>query len=466
MKKLLTLPTLLLAALSLQAQHFPMPHVPGTLYEQGARWNSKAWQIPYRENLTDNEKQAGLALVWSEVKYNFAFFDHVPNLDWDSLYIACQPRVRATKTTAAYYDVLRTMVAHLQDGHTAVLPPMEEWQKLARPAFTTALIENRVLVIKLLNHDLSQEGITPGLEITAVNGEDVHAYANRAIRPYVFSSTEQNRLVQIYDYQFLTFRRGETVELTFRDAKGRTFSRKVPLTQPLSMMPHNSHTFEYCMLPGNIAYLALNYFDHESIAAKFDSIYPQLKTAKALILDVRQNGGGNSQYGWDIVSKLTNKDFPMGQWQTRSYRPAFRAWGNKQEWFTDKNIYSITRKDTTDYYHGPVAVLTSGKTNSAAEDFLSAFRQAKRGILVGEPSSGSTGQPLFVQLPGGGLLAVCSKRDALYDGTEWVGKGFEPDVPVHPTVAAFRQGKDVVLEKAVDVLTQQLQAPKLQAGNH
>jgi len=38
------------------------------------------------EQLTAEEKIYGLSLFWSEVKYNFAFFDLVPNVDWDSVY--------------------------------------------------------------------------------------------------------------------------------------------------------------------------------------------------------------------------------------------------------------------------------------------------------------------------------------------------------------------------------------------
>lgn len=441
---------------------FQIPEPVGTLREQGVRWNSRAWQTPFRENLSDNEKQAGLAQVWAEVKYNFAYFDRVPALDWDSLYHAYQPRVLATKSTRDYYRLLQTMMAQLQDGHTNIIPPAELSINQAKPEFSTRLVEGRVLITALQNPAIRNEGIVPGLEITQVNGEDVHAYVNRAIRPYVCSSTEQNRLVHCYDYQFLIGERGKPVELTLRDADGNTFRRKLTPTRPWYEALSNQRTFTYRMLPGNVAYVSLNYFDHESIVAKFDSIYPHLTKARGLILDVRENGGGNSQNGWDILARLTNRDFPMGQWQTRNYRPTLRAWGAKQSWHGDQYTYHITRQDTSDYFHGPVAVLTSGKTNSAAEDFLSAFVQAKRGFLVGEPTSGSTGQPLFAHLPGGGIAVICTKRDSFNDGTEWVGKGFQPDVLVRPTVADIRLGHDAVLDAALRVLEKKTETNKEQ----
>ena len=104
------------------------------------------------------------------------------------------------------------------------------------------------------------------------------------------------------------------------------------------------------------------------------------------------------------------------------------------------------------HYSGPVVVLSGPATFSAAEDFLVAWKNSGRGKLIGEPSGGSTGQPLFFDLPGGGSARVCTKRDTFPDGTEWVGRGIAPDILVHPTFADVRAGKDTVLEKALEFL--------------
>jgi carboxyl-terminal processing protease len=100
-------------------------------------------------------------------------------------------------------------------------------------------------------------------------------------------------------------------------------------------------------------------------------------------------------------------------------------------------------------YTKPVAVLISGETFSAAEDFCSAYVGLQRGILVGEPTGGSTGQPLAFSLPGGIMARVCTKRDAYPDGTEWNAIGIQPTVPKRPTVAELQAGRDSVLEAAL-----------------
>jgi carboxyl-terminal processing protease len=152
------------------------------------------------------------------------------------------------------------------------------------------------------------------------------------------------------------------------------------------------------------------------------------------------------------MERLTNKNFPLVKWESRNYQAAKRAWGGMQSWYGDSYDYKINNPDTADYYHGQVAVLASPHTFSAAEDFLSAFMQAKRGIVIGEPTGGSTGQPLFFRLPDGGSARICTKLDYLYDGTEWVDKGLNSNVYVAPLVRDIQSGKDTVLEKSLEVL--------------
>jgi C-terminal processing protease CtpA/Prc len=98
-----------------------------------------------------------------------------------------------------------------------------------------------------------------------------------------------------------------------------------------------------------------------------------------------------------------------------------------------------------------VAVLIGPKTFSAAEDFLAPLKMSKRATLVGAPSGGSTGQPLSVPLYNA-FARICTKWDRFADGTEFVGVGVQPDVPVELTIADVAAGRDAVLEKALEIL--------------
>lgn len=100
----------------------------------------------------------------------------------------------------------------------------------------------------------------------------------------------------------------------------------------------------------------------------------------------------------------------------------------------------------------PVVILQDHATFSAAEDFLVAADAMPHVTTVGRPSGGSTGQPLIMELPGGGGFRVCTKRDTYPDGRDFVGVGVQPDIHVEPTLAERRAGRDGQLERAVALL--------------
>ena len=437
------------------------PRWPGLVAAAEARaataerlWGGAAFDTPFREDLPDEEKLAGLSMLWSEAKYNFVNFDLVPDLDWDSLYVATIPRVLATTSTQSYYRVLSGMVAQLRDGHSNVYVPSELSDRVyARPGLRTRLVEGRVLVIELRDPSLADAGFAVGQEVVAVDGEPVHAYAEREVRPYQSASTDHDLDVRTYEYMLLAGDAAEAVALTLRQPDGTTVEREAPrLTyEQTQALGWSRPAFELAWLPGRVAHVRLNSFGSDEAADAFLARFGEIAEAEALVLDVRDNGGGNSSVGWRVLCTLTDADaLAVSSWHTRLYRPAFRAWGRGEA--TEGERGSTFGCDADRHYTGPVAVVTSPRTFSAAEDFAVAFDVIDRGPLVGEPTGGSTGQPLFFRLPGGGNARVTTKHDAYPDGRAFVGVGVLPDVPASPTVAGVRSGADPVLDAAVRAL--------------
>ena len=76
----------------------------------------------------------------------------------------------------------------------------------------------------------------------------------------------------------------------------------------------------------------------------------------------------------------------------------------------------------------------SEKTYSAAEDFVSAFLNTGIGKVIGRSSAGTTGNPIGFALPGNGGFQICSKRDYMANGKEFVGFGIEPSQVVKKTI--------------------------------
>jgi len=417
------------------------------------RWESPSLSSKYRDDLPEIEKVAGLSKVWSETKYGFAYFDRVPTLDWDSLFIACLSDVKSTRSTREYYLILQKMCAQLHDGHTRIEVPNELFREMyAHPAIQTRLVENKVLIIKVFNDSLERSGIHPGLEILTVDGIPVQQYARRFVEPYNSSSTNQGQLTNTYEYYLLCGSKNKPVELELTDNGATTFNRI--LSRNYYRFQDYRNIIDFRLLDGNIAYVALNTFGDRNIVAKFDSLFPFIEQSKGLVLDLRENSGGNSDNAYQILGYLVDKPFKIVQGKSRNYNAFNRAMRITQQWEDNPSV-ELPAKPSK-FYSKPLAVLMSSRTGSSAEDFCVVLSHLKRGKLIGTSTAGSTGQPLFYGLPGGGTGVVCTIRTFSPDGKEFVGIGIEPDITAYQTVFDVRSGNDTVLRAAQSTLSKDL----------
>ncbi len=410
----------------------------------GAFWDNPFFGTPYKENISDDEKLAGLSRFWSECKYNFVYFDKLTDLNWDSIYFAYLPQIRQTRNTMEYFKVLQRFSAELKDGHTRVEAPNDLLDELLdRPAIDTRLVEDKVVITNVVDKELSKMGLRPGLEVVAVDGVPVKVYAESRVEPYVGASTEQGREQLVYSFYLLCGAKSAPVRLTLRDGNANQFD--VNLTRRWrSFVPAQAVRLQ--MLKDRVAYMELRTFGDNRIVSVFDSLFDQINNARGLIIDLRENSGGNSDPAFTILSYFVDTTFTAVTVKQPEYAPWRRSQGLGPRWETSS--WSQVANERRQF-RKPIVVLIGPATGSASEDFVAAFDALKRGKTIGEPTAGSTGQPIWFSLPGGIVGQVCTNRTAFADGREYVGVGIHPDVVVRPTVADIRSGRDPVLETAL-----------------
>ncbi len=396
--------------------------------------------------LSESDRVYGLSQIWSEAKYNFVYFDRI-GLDWDSLYKATIPQVIGAKDTKTYYDVLRRFAAQLKDGHTGVWYPSSFYQREAAYApLATDLVEGRVLITGVPD-SLASRGWQRGMEILRINGEDVHTYAQR-LAPFESASTPQGQEGVLYSIYLLNGPIDEPIKLTVKglknDVREMTLFRQIKRMEPSAV--------HYRVVSDDIGVLTINTFASNSFMKTFDSLYKQIQATKGLIIDLRQNTGGSGSQGEYLLKHLTKTAFPDPQISARQYNPLLKAWGQ-----TSMSLYTILPGSNQPFqdrplYDKPVIVLTGKLTASAAEDFTMQFDAIRRGKLIGQPTAGTTGQPFFYTLPGGGTLRICIRKDTYPDGREFVGVGIQPTIVVTEKAEAVRKGEDLVLQRAMEEL--------------
>ncbi|WP_044102140.1 S41 family peptidase [Neolewinella persica] len=424
--------------------------------------------------LTAAERTFGLVQFWTEAKYNFAYFDQVPELNWDAALQEYLPLVQAAEDDASYYRLLEQFCALLKDGHTNIYPPAHVAQQFDRPQLKIELVDGAPVVV---NRSEGLSYMIPlGARITSVNNQPVAAYLEEHIYPYISIGSDHVRQ-RWGAHDVLKGPAGSNVGFSYQKVEGMGGSATLPRNRNSSditweVPDPDWFLTKFEMLEGDVGRLTLNSFGNSRAAEEFLEYLPEIRKCRKLIIDLRENGGGNSGVGYDMLKYFTDKPLLTSSWQTREHRAANRAWGKfvakddpttLSEW--DRNnqkmyfgeVWHIAPADTIQPADDPmpdmpVAVLVSNYTASAAEDFLVAADVLENFTFIGEPSFGSTGQPLMLSLPGGGSARICTKRDTYPDGKVFVGPGVSVDIHVTPSIRDYLDGRDVVLAKALEVL--------------
>ena len=189
------------------------------------------------------------------------------------------------------------------------------------------------------------------------------------------------------------------------------------------------------LLPDNVGYLKFNFFgDPEVCGATASAAMNFLANADALIVDLRDNGGGDPAMVAYVSSYLFSKRTHLNDLWTRRTNETREFWtrdvpGNR---FGDQK---------------PVFVLTSRRTFSGAEEFSYNLKSLKRATIVGETTGGGAhpvaGQRVDAQFMIGVPFARAINP---ITKTNWEGTGVEPDVRV-PASDALATAQKLVAQK-------------------
>ena len=406
-----------------------------------------------KNDLTPYQKAAIATRFASEVKYNFAGYGKFAQ-NYDSICRAELPNLVNTQTDEEFSDKLQLFANRLKDGHTGIGFSAD----VAYAPISHKRIGDKVFVTEVYSDEYSQKGVQQGTEIVAIDDMPVIEYGNKYVVPYIPSSTPQWAATYPFNSINLTKGyRGVPIKLTFKNSNGKTFDIIEDRQSPWGIVnPDMSIKFD--SLPGNIGLLRIPSFQSNNfnIQAFGDLFEQKIILTDGLIIDIRDNTGGNSQVGQIIMMLLATDTIPQASWETPKYEAAYASWGKK--WDTE-NVASdsivpfcISHPNDMPKYDKPIILLVNSSTFSAAEDFAVLFKNARRGKIVGTPTGGSTGNPIFIDLGWGYTGRICTRHEKLADGTEFIGVGIQPDVVVEETESVIF-GNDNVIEEALKIIT-------------
>ena len=355
--------------------------------------------------ITLSEKIYGLSRFWGDVNYNYVYLNKINPEEWSKAYLLAIDEIQQTKNDYEYYRVLQKLCAVLKDGHTQIYPPDEIQGQVMNSMFGNYRlflmnVENKTIIVQ--TNKSKEKEIPVGSEVVEVNVLSTKDYQKKYVSPYISASTRQT-IEDKSANQLLSGLAGEQYDVAIKTPGGEI--KRLHLvhskTSEEAVNPpflSNPETFSFRWLKEGIAYIALNSFEDTSVVNGFIKKWPETRTAKAIILDLRINGGGSSINARNIAKYFVAGDIIYGPRNySREIIPTDRAIGSfleakdtvngKPEWgisaadarelyasYTGSRFHEYEYKPDTvekvEKIKVPVVILTGTMTASAAEDFL------------------------------------------------------------------------------------------------
>jgi tricorn protease len=428
--------------------------------EQAIVRRTAGYQVAALERLASNPKAGGPRLSlermslqvkpveeWTQILddtyrwYRDFFYDaNMHGRDWKGIAAAYRAMIPDLSTRAELNWLLSQMVGELNVSHTYVgggdMQPSSMPQVATYPGLLGADLKAdgsgflkfvRILGPTEYNRDLTAPLARPDIDVkegdylVSVEGHDLKPGEN--------------------PYRYLQVTRGQRVKIGVNAKPVAAGARTLEIepTRSDSTLRYNRWLADnvdkvLTASNGEIGYMHITAMGGDNVG-QFDKFWRAFRYKKGLIIDVRGNGGGWTEYF--IIDKLERKMVAYNN--LRNMEP-FRYPG------------SVT--------NGPIAVVSNEYNGSDGEAFIEHFKARKLGTVVGVPSWGGLVGILNRQLTVDNGTVEQSNNAFYGESGKWIveGHGADPDIVVDNDPASAAAGRDAQLEKALEVVKQQMQA--------
>lgn len=414
----------------------------------------------------------------------------------DSLRRIVEHELTAPMTRKEFYFRVAPYVARIGDGHTSVSPPREEFayyrSQQGGLAFPFNVAYDTLSGITIARNYSGDSTLAPGDRMISINGCSADSlfafylggfsgermvFRQQLVVGFLRMLLWLNNISSPYN---LVAERHSSHKQISRHIEGVTLQTVLKIDSSLAMQSVIPSNYRFERLHDSIGYIDFRSMtDLEEFKNFLSTTFAgiQANPVRGLVIDLRNNGGGNSQLGSELLSYLTDSSYRMDQrkeWkmsaQYKVYMRQMIPWWIRWfpvTWVSSEARHYLGAKDgeividtaaleppeaNSLRYRGKTCFLIGPRTFSSAMMLANAVADYKLATLIGEETGGiptAYGEVYPFDLPNTKLaIGVSSAFFVRANGNTEDRRGVMPDIEVRQTEEDTRLGKDTVLERA------------------
>ena len=371
---------------------------------------------------------ADVLVAWNALRHFYPYWQEAA-VDWDARLRPQLALAAAARDRAGHRDALRGLVADARDGHGQVTDTTAGVRSALLPV-QLGVVEGRAII----SASAVPAEAPVGSIVTAIGSRSASGLLEDEMR--LSSGSSQWRQARTL-HELIKCESGSTVALSLELADRQ--ARDVGLSCTTEQIVPEPRPETIAQMAPGIWYVDLT----RATTAELTPMIPTLASAAGLVFDLR----GYPRDGAVVILRHLIDAPETDQWM---HVPLITGpVGQIERWqSTGWNLQPATPQ-----LAARRVFLTDGRAISYAESIMGYVGDRDLATIVGGPTAGANGNVAVAVLPGGFTMNFTGMRVTGHDGrSPFHLEGVAPDIPLQPTLAGLRAGRDELLERAVELL--------------
>jgi len=384
-------------------------------------------------------RMLALYRYWNIIQYYFPYKNLIEE-DWKGVLKEFIPKMNASVKELDYKLVCLELIARVHDTHANIWgnnAALNKYWGVSYAPLKVSFIEGKAVVTDYYKEDLGKEtGLLVGDVIEKINDEPV----SEIIKKQLKYTPASNYPTQLRDIAKRLLKTNDSIIKIEYTRETELLSTNIRAYAP-DILDMNGREQEkdscFKLIDEEIAYLHNGNLQRAYIPA----LWKEIKNTKGLIIDIRNYPSDFPIYTLSAYLMKENKPFVKFT-SGSTIAPGLFTFGQTLG----------AGKDNNEYYQGKVVILVNESSQSSAEFHAMAYRTHPNAMVVGSTTAGADGNISWFTLPGNINTGISGIGVYYPDGTETQRVGIVPDLLVTPTIEGVKQNRDIVLEKAIEII--------------